>query len=162
MRSAAKKLLGVAAFIIPVLILLCFGFFYWVNYELLTNKSCNYWRQGMTKEEKILAALQWANSTNALSFEFVSPQTKETYRNLIKQVPYDSAEAILRDQPDCCHVYAKHSVDTAHPTEDISGKDEGVAVLRYLGRYKDRRTGIIHTAPAISHVDFNFCRKGNS
>ena len=145
-----------------VLAILCFGFLWWVSYELLGSHPCNGWHRGMTVEEKILMVLEHANSSNALSFESTASDTGVTHRGLNRQVPYKNAETILREQPDCCHVYESTSALTENPKEvdkTLRG-DEGTVVLRYMGKQRTRSGGI-HIARVFHYLDLNQCKRHN-
>lgn len=136
------------------------AFLLWCGYLLFGSDPCRGWRSGMTKNEKIMMTLDGANKSNSLSFEFISPQDGRVYRGLAKQVPYESAEAIIREQPYCCYVYGQESALTDDPKlldESLRG-DEGVVVLRYIGKYKDRHTGVTHTAPTFTYLNLNACK----
>ncbi len=143
-----------------VLVLVAIAFVLWGGYLLFGSDPCNDWRPSMTKSEKILMALESANKSNSLSFEFISSQDGKIYRGLAKQVPFKNVETILREQPNCCRVYEQDSALTDDPkplNESLRG-DEGVVVLRYMGKYRDRHTGLIHTAPTFTYLNFNICR----
>jgi|TARA_R110002124_G_scaffold126136_1_gene285579 hypothetical protein len=144
-----------------VLAVLCFGFLWWVSYELLGPHPCNGWHHGMTDEEKILMVLEHANNSNALVFENTSPDTGVTHRRLNRQVPYNNAASILREQPDCCHVYESTSALTENPKEvdkTLRG-DEGTVVLRYMGKSLRGTHGGIHVARVFSYLNLNQCKR---
>jgi hypothetical protein len=147
-----------------ILIILGVGFLSWISYELLANKSCTHWRPNLTREEKILLALEWANTKAAtLPVEITDLEDGKEVKFIGSarrqiQIPYASADVILRDQPDCCHLYSQYTAETDHPNEVLEKGDEGTVFLRYKLQYKDNN-GRVHFAPTHAYVNFNFCKR---
>ena len=128
------------------------------DFRFFGDDICEQWQPNMTEKEKIFLALDNANRSNVKLFEFTNSETGVTHRSLESQVPYRDAETILREEPDCCHLYTQYSSKTDHPTTELSTGDEGVAVLRYMAKYRDNH-GMTGIAPATSRTDFNSCKR---
>ena len=156
-----RRLVKSIFLIVVLLTLLILGLVIGSGYLLFGPDPCSNWQPSMTKDQKIVMALKHANNASSLSFEFINAETGEKYRSLIKQVPYENIGTILSQQPDCCNVYAQDSAltDYPKPVDETLGGDEGVVVLSYLGKYEDRQTGAINTAPTFTYLNLNICKQ---
>ena len=150
-----------AGIIVCVTALSVVGFLAWITFELFYNNACLDWRPGMTPAEKILIVLEDVNNNNSLVF--INSKTGQGGR--AKQIPYDNIATILLENPDCCHLYTSDTALTDNPKDWETVKkqypnseDEGTVLLRYTGRYRDRRTGEIKTAPAYTYTNLNLCK----
>ena len=129
-----------ALIFLGVLAIAFIAFVLWVGSLMFYDPTCEEWRPGMSEEEKILLAVKIVNGLNWLPFEKTTP-TGEKYLNGEKPIPFANAEAILREQPNCCKL-----VSSTNP------KDKGVVLVNYIGRYSNI------SAPIVVHVDFNKCK----
>ncbi|MFN3701633.1 MAG: hypothetical protein ACK4VI_08965 [Alphaproteobacteria bacterium] len=155
-RRRLKTLIAV----IIISTLLFSAFMLWTGSLLFGRDPCRNWRPGMTDEQKILMALENTNRSNALVFEIIRSETGETYADLIPQIPYKSAEVILREQPDCCHIYSQDTAFTDHPkpvNKTLAG-DEGVVIMRYVGRYRLHSKAEMQEASAFMYQNLNNCK----
>ena len=154
-----------------VLALMCFGLIIWADYDLFGPDPCIGWKPGMTGEEKILLALKSANNSRSMVFEIVDPKTGVILLNLGRQVPYENYESILREQPDCCHIYAQHTVYMAENAltlnpravlpekeEALPEGDEGNVVMRYMAQFR-KTDGSIYAARTYTYLDLNSCKR---
>lgn len=140
-------------------------FLAWLSYELFHNFVCDDWRPGMTKEEKIMLAIEIANKRPELTFEFIDPEgSGKTYLGTAKQIPYSDVSSILKESPNCCKIIESRFYDASeideldHASEDLFYNDEGTVLLRYLGRYigSDKK---VHSAKVFWYTDLNRCKK---
>ncbi len=124
----------------------------------LLPKTCDDWHKGMTREEKILLAVQIVNDTGYARVRMFSESANDYYYSgTAKLIPYATAEEILKEQPDCCKLYNGAAMHTETPSEVLSGEDEGIVHVGYMGRLVDR-SGKMMTVPVSVYVNFNYCR----
>jgi hypothetical protein len=159
--SLRGKVLAGLLVVLVASIMAFVGFIFWIGDGLFGPDPCRNWRPGMTHQEKILMVLDNTNRLNSLVFEITRPETGDIYADLIPQVPYESAEIILKEQPDCCHVYSQHTALTDHPklVDKTSKGDEGVVVLRYIGKYRESPKAQSHAAPISRYLNLNNCKR---
>lgn len=113
---------------------------------------CHELGRWITNEEKILAALKVLNNMNeiAVRYEKYIPEKKQygSGYKYFPQIKYESAEAYLKQHPDCCKVTKGDSQVQLDPGEwDIYDEyldfDKVYHVnVKYIARYKDENNEI--------------------
>ena len=144
--------------LVAVCIVAVVGFLSWVSHELLYDPICDNWHAGMTKEEKIMLVLEAANREPGLTFEFTSEENNKKFKSWAKQFPYPDVASILKENPHCCKLVSKETVDAKNPSEDVSLGDEGVLMVRYKGHYVSSNRKL-KQALAVFNKDLNICKK---
>lgn len=84
-----------------------------------------------SREEKIKDFLMLTNEQEKSYFILGAGNNDLNRRFVGKQMPYKSAEEILKKFPDCCKLYSQTTYNTDHPSEILPEGDDGVAVLHY-------------------------------
>ncbi len=99
-----RRFLFSILFLIIVIPASYFCVFIFVASDLFYNRVCEACSRGISEKEKVMLVHEEANSRDRILFEHKA-STGFSTRAYGDQIPFESAEAILDEQPDCCGLY---------------------------------------------------------
>ncbi len=151
-----EKLQALVSISVLAILIAPFIFIYFLGYSLFGPSLCSDWSPGMSREEKIITAVNFSNKLSSARFKIESPDGHIFYK-LAKQKPYKNPAQIIEQNPECCKLYSGVTAHTNQPSEEINPAEEGVVYVEYSGHYQDLQ-GNIHPGKISQFIDFNICK----
>ena len=127
------------------------------DYSILHPSICSSWKEGMSKNEKIILVLNSVSQSKVNRFEIFYENGEKGYV-LRKQAINKQYHDIISNQPDCCKIYSTRTAHTDNPSELIEHDDEGTVHINYVGGFINPIDNKIVKAKISSYFNFNTCR----